>query len=119
MILSLSKSVRYFVYSHPTDMRKGFDSLCGMVNTEFCMSAVSGDVFIFLNHRRNRVKILHWQGDGFAVFYKRLEKGTYEIPAADPEQKTLEIQAHILQLILEGIALSSVKRRQRYALKNV
>lgn len=119
MILSLSKNLRYYVYRHSTDMRKGFDSLCGLVNREFLMSPISGDVYIFLNHRRNRIKVLHWQGDGFAIFYKRLEKGTYEIPLKNTSQNNIEIEAQTLQLILEGITLSSVKKRRRFQIKNV
>jgi transposase len=114
MILSFSASLRYYVYRHATDMRKGFDSLCGLVNREFLMSPVSGDVYIFLNHRRNRIKVLHWQGDGFAIFYKRLEKGTYEIPLKNTSQNNIEIEAQTLQLILDGITLSSVKKRVRF-----
>jgi transposase len=114
MILSFSKNLRYYVYRHATDMRKGFDSLSGLVNREFNMSPVSGDVFIFLNHQRNRIKLLHWQGDGFAIYYKRLEKGTYEVPLKESTNNHLEIQAQTLQLILEGISLSSVRKRKRY-----
>jgi transposase len=119
MILSFSKSLRYYVHRHATDMRKGFDSLSGIVNNEFLMNPVSGDVFIFLNRPRNRIKLLHWQDDGFAVFYKRLEKGTYEIPLKNTTRNAIEIEAQTLQLILEGIALSSVKKRKRFQLKNV
>ena len=119
MTLSFSKSLRYYVYRHSTDMRKGFDSLCGLVDREFLMSPISGDVYIFLNHPRNRIKILHWQGDGFAIFYKRLEKGTYEIPLKNTSQNNIEIEAQTLQLILDGITLSSVKKRPRFQIKNV
>jgi len=119
MILSFSKNLRYYVYRHATDMRKGFDCLCGMVNNEFLMSPLSGDVFIFFNQRRDRVKLLHWQEDGFVIFYKRLEKGTFEIPLKNTSQKSIEIEAQTLQLILEGITLSSVKKRKRYQLKSV
>lgn len=116
MILSFSKNIKYYVYRHSTDMRKGFDSLCGMVNNEFLMSPVSGDVFIFFNQRRDRVKLLHWQGDGFVIFYKRLEKGTFEIPLKNTTLNNIEIEAQTLQLIMEGITLSSVKKRTRYSL---
>jgi transposase len=114
MILSFGKNLRYYLYREATDMRKGFDSLSGLVNREFRMSPVSGDIFIFLNYRRNRIKVLHWQGDGFAIFYKRLERGTYEIPLKNTSLNSVEIEAQTLQLILEGIALSSVKKRRRY-----
>lgn len=114
MILSFSKNVRYFVYRHATDMRKGFDCLSGMVSNEFLKDPLTGDVFIFFNYRRDRVKLLHWQGDGFVIFYKRLEKGTFEIPLKETSQNNIEIDAQTLQLIMEGITLSSIKKRRRF-----
>lgn len=114
MILSFSKSVRYYVYRHATDMRKGFDCLSGMVSNELLKNPLTGDVFIFFNHRRDRVKLLHWQGDGFVIFYKRLEKGTFEIPLKETIQNNIEIDAQTLQLIMEGITLSSIKKRRRF-----
>lgn len=114
MIVSFSKSLRYYIYRHAADMRKGFDGLCGLVFNEFMMSPLSGDVFIFLNKRKDRIKILHWQGDGFAIYHKRLERGTFEIPQCEGTQKSIEIDASIMQLIIEGISLSSVKKRRRF-----
>lgn len=114
MILSFSKSIRYYIYREATDMRKGFDGLCGLVFNEFMMSPLSGDVFIFLNHRKDRIKILHWQGDGFAIYNKRLERGTFEIPLNNDSHKSIEIDASTMQLIMEGISLSSVKKRRRF-----
>lgn len=114
MIISFSKSLRYYVYRNTADMRKGFDGLCGLVFNEFLMSPLSGDVFIFFNQRRNRIKILHWQGDGFAIYHKRLESGTFEIPLNESSGKSLEIDASTIQLIMEGINLSSIKKRKRF-----
>lgn len=102
------------MHSGAVDMRKGFDGLSGIVQQDFHQSALSGDVFIFLNHRRNRIKLLHWQSDGYSIYYKRLEKGTFEIPPADPSGKSIIITHHQLQFILDGITLSSVKKRVRY-----
>jgi transposase len=90
-----------------------------MINSEFLMSPLSGDAFIFFNQRRDRIKILHWQGDGFVIYCKRLERGTYEIPLKYSAQKNIEIDASTLQFILDGITLSSVRKRQRYQLKSV
>ena len=73
---------------------------------------MSGDVFIFLNRRRDRVKLLVWDRDGFVVWYKVLERGTFELPKA--ENDTLELSWTDLQLLLEGIEIKSVKRRKRY-----
>jgi transposase len=113
-MLALSKAQRYFVYRKGADMRKGFYGLCGLVRSEFLQNPLSGDVFIFFNYRRNRIKHLHWQGDGFAVFYKRLERGTYELPVFSSETNSAEISSQQLLLILEGISLLSIKRRVRY-----
>ena len=113
-MISISKAYRYFMYSKRADMRKGFNGLCGLVRNEFLQNPLSGDVFIFINRPRNRIKLLHWQGDGFAIYYKRLEKGTYEIPEINAASASIEIDAQQLLLILEGISLLSVKKRRRY-----
>jgi transposase len=114
-------SCRYYLHSSFVDMRKGFDGLCGIVRNEFNLSPLSGQVFIFLNRRRDLVKILHWQGDGFALFYKRLERGTFELPANTEEKSGagLLITSHQLQFILAGIQLSSIKKRNRFERKIV
>lgn len=95
-------------------MRKGFDSLSGLVTTQLEMSALSGAVFIFFNKKHNQVKLLLWEGDGFAMYYKRLEKGTYELPAIQDNKSSALMTAQQLQLILQGISLKSVRRRKRY-----
>ncbi len=112
-MLSISSAQRYFLYSGLTDMRKGFDSLCGLVRNEFQMDPLSGDVFIFLSRTKNKIKLLQFQGDGFAVYYKRLEKGTFEIPKFNASSTKL-LSSQQLILIMEGIQLSSVKKRPRY-----
>jgi len=99
----------YYLFASPTDMRKGMDSLCGLVNNELKKNPLSGDLFIFINRRKNQIKMLHWQGDGYAIFYKRLEKGTYEVPAADL------LTGEQLLFLLQGIVLKSVKKHKRYS----
>lgn len=95
-------------------MRKGFDSLSGLVTSSMQMNVLSGSVFIFLNKKHNQVKLLLWEGDGFALYYKRLEKGTYELPLSDDKNDSLIISSQQLQLILQGISLKSIQRRKRY-----
>ena len=114
MNIALSKSQRYFMHCKNTDMRKGFNGLCGLVRNEFLQNPLSGDVFIFINRPRNRIKLLHWQGDGFAIYYKRLEKGTYEMPEIKSTSVSIELDMQQLLLILEGISLLSVRKRKRY-----
>jgi transposase len=110
----LPQAGRYFMHSGCVDMRKGFDGLSGVVQQDFHQSALSGDVFIFLNGQRNRIKLLHWQGDGFVIYYKRLEKGTFELPKADSQNKSISISHQQLQFILDGIVLTSIKKRKRF-----
>jgi transposase len=112
-MLSISFSQRYFIYADLTDMRKGFDSLCGLVRSEFKMNPLSGDVFIFLSRSKNKIKLLQWQRDGFAIYYKRLEKGTFELPM-NIEGSAAMINSQQLMLIMEGIKLSSIKKHKRY-----
>ena len=91
-------------------MRKGFDGLSGLVREGLGKDPLSGDVFIFFNKRRTQVKLLLWERDGFSIYHKRLERGTYELPAnASPELRSDE-----LMLILQGITLKSVHRRKRF-----
>jgi transposase len=80
-MLHLSATGKYYLYGGSTDMRKGFDGLCGIVVSQMQLTALSGSIFIFFNKKRNQVKLLLWEGDGFSLYYKRLEQGTYELPA--------------------------------------
>jgi transposase len=95
-------------------MRKGFDSLSGIVSSKMNQDALSGAVFIFLNKKHNQVKLLLWEGDGFSLYHKRLERGTYELPSSDNQGSSLSVTNQQLQLILQGISLTSVRRRKRY-----
>lgn len=113
-MLHLTAQCRYYVYNNAADMRKGFDSLCGLVSACLQHNPLSGAVFIFFNRKRNQVKLLHWEGDGFALYYKRLEKGTYECVHAQHIGQGISITHQQLQLILQGIVLSKVHYRKRY-----
>lgn len=112
-MLALSNALRYYVYRHDTDMRKGFDGLSGVVRQGLNKDPLSGDVFIFLNRRRNQVKLLLWERDGFSIYHKRLERGTYELPLSE-KTNVVELRSDELMLILEGISLKSVRRRKRF-----
>jgi transposase len=111
-MLSFSSRQRYFLYRGATDMRKGFNGLSGLVRRHIDHELLSGDVFIFLNRRRDRIKLLVWDRTGFVVWYKVLEQGTFELPTA--EKATLEMSWTDIQLLLEGIEIKSAKRRKRY-----
>lgn len=113
-MLHLSASCKYYLYSGYTNMRKGFDSLNGIVMQQMQLNALSGDVFIFINKKRNQVKLLLFEGDGFALYHKRLEKGTYELPATGDKSDSITVSSEQLQLILHGISLQHVRKRKRY-----
>jgi len=110
-MLSLSVHQRYFIYRDRTDMRKGFDGLSGLIREHLQKDPLSGDVFVFINRRRNQIKLLCWEGDGFMMFYKRLERGTFEIPKGTETKLNVET----LSCLLHGIKLSSIYKRKRYS----
>lgn len=91
-------------------MRKGFDGLSGLVRAGLQKDPLGGDVFIFFNKRRTQVKLLLWEQDGFSIYHKRLERGTYELPV----NASTELRNDELMLILQGISLKSVRRRKRF-----
>ena len=103
----------YYVYTEGTDMRSGIDSLSGIVKNQLQQNPLSGDLFIFLNKRKTQIKLLHWQDDGFAIFYKRLEKGTYELPQIKTGLSH-QIKSEELLFLLQGVMLKTVKKRTRY-----
>lgn len=103
-----------FLYGKDVDMRRSFDGLLAIVQNEFMRDILQGDVFLFLNRRRDRIKILWWDGDGMAIFMKRLEAGTYQRPMLAADQVSLLMDRTQLDLLLAGIELTSVKRRKRY-----
>jgi transposase len=113
-MLSLSPTQRYFLCRDKTDMRKGVDGLSGLVRDGLKQDPLSGDIFIFFNGRRNQVKLLLWERDGFSIYYKRLERGTYELPAIDGQTTSVELGSDEIMLILQGIWLGSVRRRKRF-----
>jgi transposase len=113
-MISLPHPVRVFLHTPATDLRKGFDALCGLVTTAFCQDPTSGHLFLFVNRRRDRIKILYWDRDGLAIWYKRLEAGSFQIPATATDAVSVEMTATQLSLILSGIDLGSARQRKRY-----
>lgn len=94
-------------------MRKSFWGLSGLVRNHIAHDLMSGDVFIFINKRRNRIKLLMWDVTGFALYYKELERGTFELPGQGTSQ-SVELKWSDLVMLLEGIETKSIKRRKRY-----
>jgi len=116
-VLSLNSGYRYYIYRGITDFRCGMDSLSGTVRKELSTDPTGGEIFIFFNRKRNMVKLLHFEGDGFATYHKRLEAGTYELPVATAQASSVEMSSEDLLLILRGISLKSIKRRKRFSLR--
>jgi transposase len=116
-MLSLGSTTRYFLCREAVDFRKSFDGLSGVVRGSLRRDPTSGDAYIFVNRRRDSVKILLWDRTGFVLWHKRLERGTFELPTElSSPGEPLPWQS--LVLILEGICLRSARFRKRFSLKN-
>jgi transposase len=113
-MIALTSHLKFYLYPQATDMRKSFDGLSGIITSVLARDPTSGEVYIFLNRRRDRMKLLLWDRNGFWLFYKRLEQGTFQLPAHPQEETALNLSYEELLLILEGIDLSSIKRHPRY-----
>jgi transposase len=113
-VIHLPASVRVYLSTAPCDMRRSFDGLHALVASVMHLDAFAGHLFVFSNRRKDRVKILYWDRDGFAVWAKRLEEGTYAMPFGGSGEARREITAQELGALLSGIDLSQVKRRKRY-----
>ena len=113
-MLQIHPGTRYLLYSKWADVRKSFDGLSGLITNELKMPIESGDVFIFLNRRQTHIKLLQWEGDGFGMYYKRLEEGTFELPSGFMEGTHNEISSKQLSLILQGVSLKKAFYRKRY-----
>jgi transposase len=115
-LLSPLGQTKIYLYAKPTDMRRSFNGLHALVEAEFHRDIREGDVFVFLNRRLDRIKLIHWDRDGLAIWMKRLERGTFQRPRFPAGAAQVEMDATDLTLLLSGIDLSSVKRRPRYAI---
>lgn len=113
-MISFSPGIKIYLHRRPIDMRKSYDGLFGIVKNEFSLDVRSGGLFMFINLRRNRVKLMYWDSDGIAIWQKRLERGSLQHPQPQSDVPYLLLDPSELQLLLSGIELSSVKRRPRY-----
>jgi transposase len=120
-MIALPPQIRVFLYLPPTDMRKSFPGLVALTEAELKQDPLSGSLFVFLNRRRDRVKILYWGQVGFCIWYQQLQKGTYQLPNQDSldGRDTLEVTRSQLSLILDGIDLASARQRLRFHLERV
>ena len=113
-MLSLPSALHIFLAVEPADMRKGFDGLAQLVRDRIAEDPLSGHLFVFRNRRRDRVKILYWDRDGLAIWYKRLETGSFQLPVVARDAVSIEMSPTQLTLILSGIDLSTARQRKRY-----
>jgi transposase len=114
-MLSLPLPVRIFLCTRHADLRKSFDGLAQMVREFLGADPLSGHLFVFRNKRGDRIKLLYWDSDGLAIWYKRLEEGNFRFPAMKDDGSGVEIRAADLSMILDGVDLDSVKRQKRYS----
>jgi transposase len=115
-MLSFASGMKIFVYTRATDMRKGFNGLSGIVRSEFQADPADGSLFLFINRRRDRMKLLHFDGGGYWLYYRLLEAGTFEELKANDGSCRLQIDATQLSMLLAGVSLlRSDRRRKRFS----
>jgi transposase len=125
-MLGLGNHQKFYLYTSSTDMRKSFDALSGLVRNAMGQNPLDGSVYVFLNKRRNLIKLLQWDKSGFAIYTKRLEQGGYEQPKMSKsypqcdrvDKSQMQLSWAELMLILEGISLKSARFKKRYEAKN-
>lgn len=109
-----STRTRIWLCTEPTDMRRGFDRLAEQARQVTQQHPQSGHLFVFRSRRGDRLKALYWDKDGYVLWYKRLEEGTFKLPKLAADQASVELKASELAMLLDGIDLSSVQRVKRY-----
>jgi transposase len=112
-MIGLTSHHSYYLYGKVCDMRKGFDGLSGLITSAMGMSPTDGSVYLFINRRRDRMKMLVWESGGFMLYYKRLESGRFEIPK-DKDNPRIKLNWETLVLMMTGISLVQTKRKKRY-----
>ncbi|NOR71225.1 MAG: IS66 family insertion sequence element accessory protein TnpB [Methylomarinum sp.] len=106
--------MNFYLYNHPTDMRKGFDGLSGIIVNKTSYEILSGDVFIFINKYRNKMKLLRWESGGLVLYYKRLEQGTFEVLQIENNEFVYKVEYHKLVMLIAGINTNNITKRKRY-----
>lgn len=113
-MLSLSLPVDIFLHAEPADLRKSYDSLTALVREHLERNVLDGGLFVFLNARRNRIKLLYWDRDGLAIWQKRLERGMFSPPARRANQASVMLSPAELALLLDGLEVITTRRSVRY-----
>ena len=113
-MFTLSETHRFLLYSNPTDMRKSFDGLSGLIKNQLATDPRNGDVFIFINKGRDKIKLLHWNGSGYTLYYKRLERGTFELPSYGQSVGSVKLNYARLVMIIDWLSIKNIPGRKRY-----
>lgn len=113
-MLSVPGRVKIFLCLAPTDMRKSIDGLASLTANVLAQDPLSGHLFVFTGKRRDRLKLLYWDGDGYAIWYKRLEGGVFRLPPSSADRTSVTLSTAELTMLLDGVDLASVKRGKRY-----
>jgi len=116
-MIGFGTSIPIHLCCSPTDMRKNFDGLCGLITQHFKKDPLRDGAFVFVNRRCDKMKILFWDRHGFWILFKRLEAGVFQMPRAERDENSIDsikITYEQLVMILEGIDLTTIKRRKRY-----
>ena len=116
-MFNLSERYSYYLYNGYVDMRKGYNGLSGLVRNELELDPLSGDVYIFINRSRNRMKLLVWESGGFVMYYKRLEQGRFVLPKSMSAQSSIQYSWQDLMLLVGGIEVNNAQRHKRFSLK--
>lgn len=116
-MFALNESIHYYLCQHYVDMRNGINGLYTLVKSQMHLSPVQGDVFVFFSKNRRSVKLLRWDTDGFILYQKRLEEGTFEVPRFNAHSGSYELSWETFCLIMQGISLRSVHYRKRFKIK--
>ena len=115
-MFGLGEDLQYYFCVGHTSMNKGIDSLCGVVRHQLHRDPLSGEVFIFISRCRTKIKLLQWQRGGFVLYYKRLEKGRFELPFFNPRTRSYNISWQVLFMIIEGIMARGINFKPRYVI---
>lgn len=113
-MFALSSELEFHLYNQPTDMRKSFNALSGLIRDGLDSDPCNGEVFMFVNKSRDKVKLLHWQSGGFVLYYKRLEEGTFEVPRYDTVVGSVTLGYTQMAMLIDGLSIKNLPKRKRY-----
>ena len=116
-MLGLGTAHKYYYYSNAVDMRKGFNGLCGIVAGHMSQNKGTYIVYAFINKRKDKMKLLHWRPGGYIIYYKRLEKGVFELPKYDIQEGLIVLSYTEMIMVIDGISIINTQKKERYKSK--